>query len=140
MVLKLDGNSDIGAPVRSSLCYLTCIKHSIVSSAVTNRIFFVQKDIFSFLPAHYDLSCHLIYVPWFIQIQAESIILWLCQSDGLGRVADPVCEKKLGSGFICSKISVAIELFYGLNLWKSKNIDNTFFNIFFSSFRFWCIR
>ena len=39
MVLILDGNSEIGAHVRSNLCYLSCLKHLIRSRIDTNRIF-----------------------------------------------------------------------------------------------------
>ena len=30
MVLTLDGNSEIGAHVRSNLCYLICLRHLII--------------------------------------------------------------------------------------------------------------
>ena len=36
VVLKLDGNSEIGVYVRSNLCYLICLRHLIISRAVTN--------------------------------------------------------------------------------------------------------
>ena len=36
MVLNLDGNSEIGAHVRSNVCYLICLRHVIRSKAVTN--------------------------------------------------------------------------------------------------------
>ena len=44
MVLKLDGNSGIGAHVMSNLCYLICSKHSIDFQIV---FFFLRKDLFS---------------------------------------------------------------------------------------------
>ena len=40
MVIILDGNSEIGAHVRSNFCYLTPLRHLIRSIAVTNLIFF----------------------------------------------------------------------------------------------------
>ena len=43
MVSILDGNSRIGAHVRSNLCYLICLRYLIRSRAVTNRIFFSPK-------------------------------------------------------------------------------------------------
>ena len=36
-------NSEIGAHVRSKLCYLICIRRLIISRAVTNRIIFSEK-------------------------------------------------------------------------------------------------
>ena len=45
MVLILDGTSIIGALVRSNLCYLVCLRHSIRSRAVKNRFFFVSEII-----------------------------------------------------------------------------------------------
>ena len=49
MVSKLDGNSEIGAHVRSNLCYTICLRHLIIWRAFTNRIFFLRKDIFFFM-------------------------------------------------------------------------------------------
>ena len=44
MVVALDGNSDMGAHVRSNFCnFLTYLRHLIRSRAVTNLIFFSQK-------------------------------------------------------------------------------------------------
>ena len=44
MVLRLDGNSELDAHVRSKFWYLICLRHSIRTKAVTNRIFFsLQK-------------------------------------------------------------------------------------------------
>ena len=63
MVLILDGKSEIGAHVRSNLCYLSCLRHLIRSRAVINHIFFLRKDLFSFMRAQNVLSYHLIYVP-----------------------------------------------------------------------------
>ena len=39
MALILDGNSEIGSHVRSNLCYLICLRHLIISGAVTNRTY-----------------------------------------------------------------------------------------------------
>ena len=56
MVLP-DGNSEIGAHVRSNLWCLRCSRHLINSIAVTNRIFFFfKKDLFSFMRAQQVLS------------------------------------------------------------------------------------
>ena len=44
----LDGNSEIGAHVKSNLYYLTCCRHLIRSMIVTNLIFVLRKDIFAF--------------------------------------------------------------------------------------------
>ena len=60
MVIILDGNSGIGAHVGNNLCYSICFRHFIRSKAVTNRIFFPRKDIFSFMRAQHVLSYHLI--------------------------------------------------------------------------------
>ena len=46
MVLIIDGNAEIGAQVGSNLCYLICLKHLIISRAVTNRIFSPKRTIF----------------------------------------------------------------------------------------------
>ena len=46
MVLILDGTSEVGAPVRSNLCYFICLRHLIKSRAVTNQIFFSSKTFF----------------------------------------------------------------------------------------------
>ena len=40
MVRILDGNSGVGAHVRSNICHLICLRDLIKSRAVTNRIFF----------------------------------------------------------------------------------------------------
>ena len=60
MVLILDGNSELGAQVRSNLCYLICLRHLLWSGAVTKRIFFLQKDLFSFMRAPHVLVSHKI--------------------------------------------------------------------------------
>ena len=57
MVHILDGNSEIGAQVRTNLCYLMCLLHLIRSSAVTNWIFFSPKiPFFPKISAQHDLS------------------------------------------------------------------------------------
>ena len=43
MLPMLGGNSEIGAHVRTNICYLICQRHLIRSRAVTNRIFFSSK-------------------------------------------------------------------------------------------------
>ena len=40
MVLIIDGNSAIGAHVRSNFCYLICLRHALTQRAVKNRFFF----------------------------------------------------------------------------------------------------
>ena len=61
MVLILDGNSEIGAHVRSELYYLICLGHLIRSRAVTNLL---RTYLFSLMRAPNVLSYHLILVPW----------------------------------------------------------------------------
>ena len=61
MVLILDGNSEIGPP-KSNLYYLIWLRHLIKSRSVTDRIFSLQKDPFSFMRAKHVLSYHLIKV------------------------------------------------------------------------------
>ena len=56
MVLIFDGNLEIGAQARSNLCQSICLRPSIRSRAVTNRIFF----IFMFFQV---LNYHEIYAP-----------------------------------------------------------------------------
>ena len=63
MVLKLDGNSEIGANVWSYLGYLICLRHLIRWRAVTNLFFFLRKYPFSFMRVQRVLIYHLIYVP-----------------------------------------------------------------------------
>ena len=46
MVLILDGKSEIGAHVRSILCYLICFRHLIRPKAVTIRSIFLLKSYF----------------------------------------------------------------------------------------------
>ena len=64
MVLIIDGNSEKGAHVRSNLSYLICLRHLNRPRAVTNRIFSLRKDIFSFMRAQLVLSYHLLKKPW----------------------------------------------------------------------------
>ena len=53
MILILDGNSEIGRHVRSNISDLICLRPSIGSRAVTNRIFFLRRDKFSFMRAQH---------------------------------------------------------------------------------------
>ena len=69
MVLILDGNSEIGAPVRRNPFYKNFLRHFIRSRAVTNRLIFLRKDLFSFMRAQHVLSYHLMQVPWSIPRQ-----------------------------------------------------------------------
>ena len=46
MVLILDGKPELGANVRSNLCYLICLGHFSKSTAVTIRIFYHEKTYF----------------------------------------------------------------------------------------------
>ena len=45
MVVVLDGNSDIGAHVRTNLCYPISLKDLIRLRVVTNRIFLLREDL-----------------------------------------------------------------------------------------------
>ena len=45
MVRIVDGNSDIGAHVRSKLCYLICSRHLVRSRAFI-KLYFVSGNIF----------------------------------------------------------------------------------------------
>ena len=58
MVLELDGHLEIGAHVRSNLCYVACLSHLIRSQAVPNPFFSLRKDPFSILRAQHFLSYH----------------------------------------------------------------------------------
>ena len=44
MVLILDGNSEIGAHVWSNFCYFICVRHSIKSRVVINRIGYFSEQ------------------------------------------------------------------------------------------------
>ena len=59
IALLLDGNSEIGAHVKSNLCYLICSRHLICSRADTKRIF-IRKPLLSFVRTQHVLSYHLI--------------------------------------------------------------------------------
>ena len=49
MLFIFHGSSEIGARVRSTLCYLTYLRHLIGSKALTNQIFFSKIPIFFML-------------------------------------------------------------------------------------------
>ena len=66
----INGNSKIGAHVRSYHCYLMCFRHLIRSREDTNPIFIFGKDILSFIVAQHVLSYHLIYEPFSAQLAA----------------------------------------------------------------------
>ena len=51
----------IGAHIRSTTCYLICLRHLIRSKA--NRIFFLRNDLFSFMRTQHVLSYRPILVP-----------------------------------------------------------------------------
>ena len=63
MVLMFDGNSELGAHVRSTNCCLICLRH-LIRSRTDTIIFFSPKDPFSFLRAQHGLIYRLIYLPW----------------------------------------------------------------------------
>ena len=46
-VIVFDGYSEIGAHGKGNLGFLICLRNLIRSIAVTNRIFFLQKDLYS---------------------------------------------------------------------------------------------
>ena len=50
MLLILGGNSEIGAQLRSNLCYLICLRHLIRSREVTDLIFFFSEK--TYFPSH----------------------------------------------------------------------------------------
>ena len=56
MVLLLDFNTEIGALVGSNFCYLICIRHLVTSKAVTNWIFSLHNNLFSYMRAQHVLS------------------------------------------------------------------------------------
>ena len=59
MVLILSGYSEIGAHVWSPLGYLICLRHLFRSR--TDLVIVFQPFL---IPAHHDLSYHLIPWPW----------------------------------------------------------------------------
>ena len=61
MILILIGNSEIDAHVRSDLCYFICLCHLIKMKVVRNRLFPLEKPIFT--P---NLSYHIIYLQWLL--------------------------------------------------------------------------
>ena len=65
MIFTLNGISEIGAHVKSNLRYSIFFKRLILSRAVTYRIFFLRKDLFSFICARHVLSYPLTQVPWY---------------------------------------------------------------------------
>ena len=52
----LDGDSEIRAHGRSGFGYLICLRHLFGSKAVTNLIFWLKRDLFSFTFAQHVLS------------------------------------------------------------------------------------
>ena len=58
MVLEIVGNSEMGAHVRSNLCYLICLRILTRSRGVTNRIIVLRQVLFSFMRAQRFLSYH----------------------------------------------------------------------------------
>ena len=64
MGLVLDGNSTIGAHLRSKLQYLFCLRYLTISRAAINRNLFLKEDQISFMRAQHVLSYYLILVPW----------------------------------------------------------------------------
>ena len=62
MAHAVDGNSEIGANVRSNLCSLISLRHLIGSKTLTNRI--LKKKTFAFMREQHVLSYHLTCAPW----------------------------------------------------------------------------
>ena len=56
MVLISGGYSEKSAQVRNSLCYLTCSRCFIKSRGVTNKVFSIQKDLFSCIRAQHIIT------------------------------------------------------------------------------------
>ena len=54
------GTPEIGSHKRSHLCYLICLRHLIKSIWLTNRLFFLRKDLFFFICEQHVLLYHLI--------------------------------------------------------------------------------
>ena len=56
MVLILDGNSEIGAHVRSNLCYLIFLRHLIISrkSQIETELFMVLSSVSTICPRSSD--------------------------------------------------------------------------------------
>ena len=52
MVLRLDGNSEIGAHVRNNLCYLICVRHLIRPEQAQKPILLSACAIYSELPSN----------------------------------------------------------------------------------------
>ena len=91
MVSIFNGDSERDAKVRNNLGYLICLKHSIRSREVTNRIF-LQKDLFSFMRAQHVLSSRLndistkvmlVYSPNNIFITCHFLKLNPCKCDAV---------------------------------------------------------
>ena len=59
-ILVLDGSLEPGTCVRRIICDLICSRRLIRSREGTNWIFFLQKDLFSFMDAQHVQSYHLI--------------------------------------------------------------------------------
>ena len=47
----IDGNSELGAHLRRTFCYMIFLRHLIISKAVANSFFFNRKDLVSFIRA-----------------------------------------------------------------------------------------
>ena len=77
MVLIL-GNSEIGAHVKSSLCYLICLRHLIRSRAITSQIFFSKKTNFlSYVRIIFTVTIKCKYHAHSL-VKNSKHILWIC--------------------------------------------------------------
>ena len=103
MVLKLEGNSEIGANVRSNLCYLICLQQMVRSRAVAIRIFF-RKDLHacvtcSDLPSNINRMVEI--SRGFIQVEINKVSYTYWQN-GASRLADfiplPLNSLAIGGG------------------------------------------
>ena len=78
MAFIFEGNSAVGADVRSNLCYLICLRHLNKSRAVTT-----QKNIFSFKLVQHALCYHNIILPSIISTMLICVYYsMLCLPDG----------------------------------------------------------
>ena len=91
----LDGISEIGAHVRSNICYSICLRHLIRSKAATNRIFFKSEKTYfsSELPS--DIS--------FMVFSGISVCIVLFVETGKLTIIDILSRRTDGGTKLCEK-------------------------------------
>ena len=57
--MVLHGNSEIGAHVKSSLCYLICLRHLTSLGVVKNRIFFLRPNFLHACATYFELPSNI---------------------------------------------------------------------------------